>query len=89
LGLAGFVFGWLFGFGEDGGGDLEAVEEKSGAAGVYLVGGDALEDLAEGLLDGGSVLGDGEFEFEGGERAVLGRGFAGGVVVVAEVFVAE
>jgi hypothetical protein len=90
LGLAGAGgFRGLLGLGEDGGGDLEAVEEESGAAWVDLIGGDALEDLADGLLDGGAVFGDGEFEFEGGEGAVFGCGFAGGVVVVAEIFVAE
>ena len=89
LRLAGLVFCGAFGFGEDAGGDLEAVEEESGAAGVDLVGGDALENFTEGLLDGGAVFGDGELEFEGCEWAVFGRGFAGGVVVVAEVLVAE
>jgi hypothetical protein len=39
-------------------GDLEAVEEQTGSAGVDLVGGDALEDLADGVLDGGAVLGE-------------------------------
>ena len=38
-------------------GDLEAVEEEAGAAGVDVVGGDALEDLADGGLDGGAVFG--------------------------------
>jgi len=33
-------------------GDLEAVEEEPGTAGVDVVGGDALEDLADGVLDG-------------------------------------
>ena len=89
FGLAGLVFCGAFGFGEDGCGDLQAVEEESGAAWVDLIGGDAVEDLADGLLDGGSVFGDGQFELEGCERAVFGRGFAGGVVVVAEVFVAQ
>ena len=40
-------------FGEVEAGDLEAVEEEAGAAGVDVVGGDALEDLADGVLDGG------------------------------------
>jgi hypothetical protein len=38
-------------------GDLEAVEEESGSARVDLVGGDTLEDLADGRLDGGTVFG--------------------------------
>jgi hypothetical protein len=33
-------------------GDLEAVEEEAGAAGVDVVGGDAAEDFADGALDG-------------------------------------
>ena len=72
-------------------GDLEAVEEQTGSAGVDLVGGDALEDLADGVLDGGAVLG--EREVEGGSAALafggVLDGFAGGVVVVAELFSAE
>src|SRR3982074_104782 len=48
-------------FGEVEAGDLEAVEEEAGAAGVDVVGGDALEDLADGGLDGGSVFGEGSF----------------------------
>jgi len=51
-----------FGLREVHGGDLEAVEEKSGAARVDLICGDAAEDLADGDLDGGSVLGEGEVE---------------------------
>jgi hypothetical protein len=38
-------------------GDLEAVEEEAGAAGIDVVGGDALEDFADGGLDGGAVFG--------------------------------
>jgi len=45
------------GFGEVEAGDLEAVEEQAGAAGVDVVGGNALEDFADGVLDGGAVLG--------------------------------
>lgn len=81
------------GSGEIGGGDLEAVEEETGAARVDAVGGDAAEDFADGLLDGGAVVGDGEIEdgaagaagFEGGG----GDGFAVGVVVETKIFVAE
>jgi hypothetical protein len=40
------------GFGEVETGDLEAVEEKAGATGVDVVGGDAAENFADGLLDG-------------------------------------
>ena len=81
--------GW--GFGEVGAGDLEAVEEESGAAGVDVVGGDAAEDLADGGLDGGAVFGMGEVE--GGASAAalawIGDRAAGGVVEVAELLVAE
>ena len=85
------VAGGGFGFGEVEAGDLEAVEEQACSARVDLVGGDALEDLADGVLDGGPVFG--ERQVEGGSAALaLGGvrdGFAGGVVVVAEVFSAE
>jgi hypothetical protein len=81
--------GWRFG--EVEAGDLEAVEEEAGAAGVDVVGGDALKDLADGVLDGGTVFR--ERDFEGGAAgftgAGVGCGFAGGVVVVAEIFSAE
>jgi hypothetical protein len=52
---------------------------------------DALEDDADGGLDGGTVLGQGELEAGVGVAVEVGRGFgaAGGVVVVAEVLVAE
>jgi hypothetical protein len=75
-------------FGEVEAGDLEAVEEEAGAARVDVVGGDALEDLTDGVLDRGAVFG--ERDFEGGAAAVTGagvlRGSSRGVVVVAEVF---
>ena len=78
-------------FGEVEAGDLEAVEEKAGAAGIDLIGGDALEDLADRVLDGRTIVGIGEGEFEGGAAgsAGVGCGFAGGVVVVAEVLSAQ
>ena len=44
-------------FGEVEAGDLEAVEQEAGAAGIDVVGGDALQDLADGGLDRGSVFG--------------------------------
>jgi hypothetical protein len=78
-------------FGKVEAGDLEAVEEEAGAARVDVVGGDALKDLADGVLDGGAIFG--EREFEGGAAGAAGvrvsDGPAGGVVVVAEVFAAE
>jgi len=81
--------------GEVEGGDLEAVEEEAGAAGVELVGGEAVEDLADGLLDGGAVFGGGEGE-GGGLVLALGEvdggdGLAGvgAEVVEAEVLAGE
>ena len=87
-----FDLGHGYGFGAlaryVGAGDLKAVEEEACASGVDGVGGDGLEDLPDGLLDGGTVFGDGEVE-----GVLVGArgcdGFAGGVVVVAEVFAAE
>jgi hypothetical protein len=105
FGVDGDLFDGLeggFGFGAAGGGlragqvqagDLEAVEEQAGAARVELVGGDALQDLADGELDGGAVLGDRHLELRaaglaGGE---LGwpHGLARGVVEVAKFFATE
>ena len=84
------------GLGEVEAGDLEAVEEQAGAAWVDLVGGDALEDVAEGELDGGAVFGVWEDEVGGlGLTALAGRklrgrrGTAGGVVEVAEGLIAQ
>src|ERR1700730_17294896 len=81
--------GWRFG--EVEAGDLEAVEEEAGAAGVDVVGGDALEDLADGVLDGRMVFR--ERDLEGRAAAAAGvwvlRGSSRGVVVVAEIFGAE
>jgi hypothetical protein len=73
-------------------GDLEAVEEEAGAARVDLVLGDAAEDFADVVLDGGAVFGEEQIEL--GVVAAVGDGFAharaaGGVVVVAEVRVAK
>lgn len=73
------------------GGDLEAVEDESGAARVDVVEGDGGEDLAEGVLDvgAGAWFGDGEGVAAGVAGLRVGRGFAGLVVVVAVVLVAE
>jgi hypothetical protein len=60
-------------FGEVEAGDLEAVEEQAGSFGVEVVGGDALEDEADGGLDGRAVLGHGEVE-----AGVAAEGFAWG-----------
>jgi hypothetical protein len=90
LGVA--VAGWCgLGFGEVQTGDLEAVEEQAGAARVDVVGGDALQDLTDGVLDGGSVFR--EWQVECGATAAasarVGDGSARRVVVVAEVFSAQ
>jgi hypothetical protein len=79
------------GFGEVEAGDLEAVEEQAGAAGVDVVGGDAAEDFSDGVLDGGPVFGQGQVEGGAAASTLLGvdDGFSGGVVVVAEVFSAQ
>ncbi len=72
-------------------GDLQAVEEQAGAARVDVVGGDALQDLAEGELESGAVVWPGEVE--GAETGLASGGvlyrLAVGVVEVAELLVAE
>jgi len=74
-------------------GDLQAVEQQAGAARVELVGGDALQDLADGELDGGAVFGHGQGEVgaAGGARGHLrGRDRrTRGVVEVAERLAAQ
>ena len=62
-----------------------------GAFGVDLVAGDAAEDFADGELDGGAVFGHGEVEvgLVGSALVWVLHRAAGGVVVVAEVFVTE
>jgi hypothetical protein len=88
--LGGPTLGRL-GFGEVEAGDLEAVEEQAGAAGVDVVGGDAAEDLADRRLDGGAVFW--QEQVEGGTAAAalarVGDWLASVVVVVAELFSAE
>ena len=72
-------------------GDLESIEEETGAPGVDFVGGDATEDFTDGGLDGRAVFGVGQVE--GGAAAAalarVGDRAAGGVVVVTELFLAE
>jgi hypothetical protein len=78
-------------FGEVEASDLEAVEKKAGAARVDFVGGDALEDFADGGLDGGAVFR--ERQVEGGAAASapfwVSNRAARGVVVVAKFFVMQ
>lgn len=78
-------------FGEVERGDLAGVEEEAGAFGVDLVGGDALGDLGDCHRDGGAVVERRQVEDVGAAAAFgwLRDGFAGGVVVVAEVLMAE
>ena len=72
---------------------MQGVEEQAGAAGIEVIGGQALDDHAEGVLDGGAVLG--EWHVEGGAVGFSALGFlfwdcsAGGVVVVAKFFSAK
>jgi hypothetical protein len=80
-------------FGEIEACDLQAVEEQAGAAGVDVVGCDAAEDIADGVLDGAAVFGIRQRK----DFAVLLAGFelpiwdgaAGGVVKITEFFSAE
>ena len=71
--------------------DLESVEEQTGAARIDFVGGDALEDLAYGDLDGGAILGQSEVECGGATAALcwIGDGFTAGVVAVTELSLAQ
>jgi hypothetical protein len=89
--LVSVAVGGGLGFGEVEAGDLEAVEEEAGAARVDLVSGDALQDFADGGLDGGAVFG--QRQVEGGAAAAaaarIGDGSSRGVVVVAELLLAE
>ena len=79
------------GLGEVEAGDLEAIEEQARAAWIDVVGGDAAEDFADGVLDGAAVFG--QRDLEGGTTAAAqARVFdrlAGGVVVVTKFLLAE
>jgi hypothetical protein len=63
----GFGVAMSRGLGKVQAGDLEAIEEEASAARVDVVGGDAAEDFADGLLNGRTVFG--EWDFEGGAAA--------------------
>ena len=71
--------------------DLEAIEEEAGALGIDGSGGDAAEDFADSLLDGGAVFRI--WQLEGGGSGAAGGVFcdpaAGFVVVVAELLSGE
>jgi hypothetical protein len=75
-------------------GDLEAIEQEAGAAAVELIGGEAEQDLADGGLDGGTVFRAGKDEGTLADADAFlcfsfWNGFAGDVVVVAELFPLE
>lgn len=103
VGVDDFDHAAAFGLGGEGGltaagqvvgGDLEAVEEQTGGAVIERALGDAVEDLADGELDGGPVFGDGEGEgFGGGDFGARGDARGGwpavGVVVEAKIFFAQ
>jgi len=85
--------GWLAAAGQVVGGDLEAVQEQTSSAVIERPLRDAIEDLADGELDGGSIFGRGKGEgFRGGEVGALGKARCGrpavGVVVEAKIFMA-
>ncbi len=88
-----FGSGFALGFWEVEAGDLETIEEEAGAARIDFVGGDALENCADGGLDAGAIVGIGERQVEGGAAALalarVGNWFSGCVVVVAEFFAAQ
>ena len=54
--MFGDSLGYRLGFGQVEARDLEAVEEEAGAFGFELIGGESLEDVDEGELDGRGVL---------------------------------
>jgi len=73
------------------GGDLQSVEQQTGAPGVDDAQGDALQDEADSCLDGAAVLGQWEVEdLALGHVAARGRfGPMDVVVIEAEEFAAE
>ncbi|GGA55960.1 hypothetical protein GCM10011507_04080 [Edaphobacter acidisoli] len=81
----------IFGLREGKHGGLEAVEDEAGATVVDGAGGEALEDLFDGDEDGAAVFEAGDVEGDEAVAALLRllEGSAGGVVVVAELLVAE
>ena len=84
--------GRQFGQGDDGG--LQAVEQQAGAAGVQVIGGDALQHQRDGVQDAAAVaelVGAGELEGAEAGLALGGvlDGAACGVVLVAELLPAQ
>jgi hypothetical protein len=77
-----------------GGGELQAVEEGRGAFGLELAGGQRIDDLGDGDLDGLAVLERAEFDVFAGndveiETADLGLAVGGVALVETGVEVAE
>jgi hypothetical protein len=68
-------------------GELEAVEEKAGAVGIELVGGEPLDDLIERDVERSTVAREGDGEAAAGVTS--DGGFAVGVVEVAVSLAAE
>jgi hypothetical protein len=87
--------GWGVGvlFGEIRARDLQGVEQQAGAAGVDFVGGDAVHDFADGVLDRAAVFrvgqGEGGAVRLGGFVFPFWGGTAGGVVKITEFFAAQ
>jgi hypothetical protein len=80
-----------FRFGDVAAGYLKAVEQKAGAAGIDLVGGDAAQDFTQRELEVSAVCGVGKDEFIAflsAQTRVLNRRPVGGMVV-AEVLAAQ
>ena len=80
-----------FRFGDVAASYLKAVEQKTGAAGIDLIGSDETQDFTERELEGGAVRGVGKGEFIAflfaQARVLDGRPVGG--VVVAEVLAAQ
>jgi len=72
-------------------GDLEAVKEQARAARVEVICGDGMEDETDGGLNGDAILRGWQSEdtTAGFTLTQVGGGFTGGVMVVAEVFIAQ
>jgi hypothetical protein len=68
-------------------GELKAVEQDAGAVRVELVGGDAMHDLAERVVECGLILWEDDGESSAG--VACGGRLAGGVVEVAVGFSTE
>ena len=75
-------------FGQVAGGDRQGVEDEAGAAWIEFIPGQALDDLADGGLDGGAVFGQGQIEggLEAFAFAQVFHRASGLVVIIAEIF---